>query len=84
MKNSRKRSKNSGIIHLELVLAVSIIAIFIVFGLARHKTYTEKELPASYAAWVKHTGNPNHLTFEEWKALTNAEHRVYNTHNRDY
>jgi hypothetical protein len=24
---------------------------------------------ASYAAWVKHTENPNGLSFDEWKAL---------------
>lgn len=83
MKISRKLSKNSGIIHLELVLAFSILAILLTI-IVRHRTYTEKELPASYAAWVKHTGNPNHLTFEEWKALTNVDRTVYDARNRDY
>lgn len=28
------------------------------------------DMPEAFAAWSKHTGNPNHLTFQEWRALT--------------
>ena len=84
MQISRKHSKNSGVTRVEILIIFIILLIAILIGLARYDIYTEKELPASYAAWVKHTGNPNHLTFKEWKALTNADQRVYNARNRDY
>lgn len=83
MKKSSKRSNNSGATRVEILIIFIILSILLTI-VVRFKTFAEKELPASYAAWVKHTGNPHHLTFEEWKALTNADHREYYIRNRDY
>lgn len=32
-------------------------------------------MPAAYQAWVKQTGNPKELTYEEWRSLMRANER---------
>lgn len=57
---------------IECLVVIAIIAM--ILGAVLSVAYPERTpLYQSYSAWVKQTGNPNKLTFQEWEALT----RVY-------
>lgn len=74
-----KSRKNSAYTVFEVLIAFGIIGIFctmVYSGILYQKTH----LPNGYAAWVKMTGNPNNLTFEEWKSLTETQRM----HNRNF
>lgn len=59
-------------IKMPLVLAAISMITAMPIG-AIHSSETNAEMKkASYHAWVKHTTNPNHLTFDEWQALNNS------------
>jgi len=56
---------------IEVLVVIAIIAII---GTALYAGYYVErvQMPESYQAWVKQTGNPNKLTFREWRALVRA------------
>ena len=56
---------------IEIFLVALIITLFgaVVAASWIDVKYTK---PAGYAAWCKHTGNPNKLTYKEWKALVDS------------
>lgn len=58
--------------HLGKVIAVVLLAGVISLWW-HHRHHEQVQLPAAYAAWCKHTGNPNHLTYDEWRAMLRAE-----------
>ena len=64
-----------------VLVAIIVLSIFVVVvsqGLSKdiegmfekHKQEQEDTNKSAYAAWVKVTGNPKELTYEEWKALS--------------
>jgi len=63
---------------VEVMLVVAIIGLLTTIVLAvRHKE--KVAMPAAYAAWVKHTGNPNELAYDEWRSLMNAKDRQWDS-----
>ncbi len=55
-----------------LVFLLSVIAaliVVIVWGCYALGVQREQELKDTYAVWVKVTGNPGDLTYEEWKLV---------------
>lgn len=60
--------KNKGIALVEVLIVVAIIALLAVIFLNGYQK-ERIEMPRAYKAWVKHTGNTNNLTFEEWRDL---------------
>ena len=60
------------LIEVCIVLAILGLLAVIVVG-ALHKERTE--MPAAYAAWVKQSGNPKELTYDEWRVLMKANER---------
>jgi hypothetical protein len=71
-----KSRKNSAYTVTEVFVVIMIMATLSIFVFSE-VNYQKTELPNEYAAWVKMTGNPNNLTFEEWKSLTENERRFY-------
>lgn len=54
--------------------------IFLMAGGGCHIHYVETvEMPKAYEAWCKMGGNPNGLTFEEWRSLVRAGQRSSTT-----
>lgn len=61
--------------NIETVITTAIIGLLAAYiiGMIACDIYHEKvEMPESYRAWVKQTGNPKSLTFDEWRALVRA------------
>lgn len=54
-----------------------VLVIVVLLGLVGVAGYHKEsvEMPEAYRAWVKQTGNPKELTFEEWRALKRADER---------
>ena len=68
----KTKNKNCGAYLVEVCIVIAIIAMLAVFALSvwHRETVT---WPAAYAAWVKQTDNPKHLTYDEWRALQYSE-----------
>jgi len=56
---------------IEVLIVLTIIAImsYMVVSSAYNEVTT---MPTAYSAWVKQTGNPKELTYEEWRSLMDA------------
>ena len=52
-----------------VILAVIGLFVGLFLILASIVSHEKRELERGYPAWVKQTGNPKELTFEEWCAL---------------
>lgn len=52
-----------------VMAAIVMLVLFLVWS-SWYQAAVEK--PKAYAAWVKQTGNPKQLTYDEWKSLHNA------------
>lgn len=62
--------------YLETALEKTIAAIIVLLlALMMWGLWYENsvDLPNAYQAWVKQTGNPNHLTYEEWNSLRRSQ-----------
>lgn len=64
-----------GFTMVEVVIVVAIIGLLaaIVLGVHHHKE--KVVMPAAYSAWVKQTGNPKELSYDEWRTLMKANER---------
>ena len=56
----------------ETILAwvVGLVAACLVWYCVYYETV---QMPETYRAWIKQTGNPSHLSYQEWKALMRIE-----------
>ena len=50
------------------LIIFGMVCIVVGLGYVTYR-YKHEQLPLQYTSWSKHTGNPNNLTFEEWKYL---------------
>jgi hypothetical protein len=57
---------------VEVFVLIVIIALlgFIGFSIYHKESV---EMPESYQSWVKQTGNPKSLTYEEWRSLVRVK-----------
>jgi hypothetical protein len=69
---------------MEKVLPVVMVVVFAVgligcpYLLYQDYQYQENvRMPEAYKAWIKHTGNPGNLTYQEWR------HWTYRTYDSD-
>lgn len=58
-----------GVVSVALVVFITLLCCWAIH--IQNANYRE-----AYPVWVKQTGNPNKLTFEEWRSLM----QVYNDH----
>ncbi len=56
------------------IVVLGIIAFILTIAYFVEIQRTERYAKA-YPAWVKQTGNPKELTFEEWRAIKESEKR---------
>lgn len=56
-----------------VIIAIIVALLSIVVWSCHYKATVT--MPAAYQAWVKQTGNPKELTYEEWRSLMRANER---------
>jgi hypothetical protein len=54
-------------------LAMCAAVIFMTFLVLKARGQHEEIRKQTYAAWVKHTGNPKEITYEEWNLLVDKK-----------
>lgn len=59
------------------IIALMSFLVFSCYYIERYKATVT--MPAAYQAWVKQTGNPKELTYEEWRSLMRANERQNDT-----
>ena len=63
--------RTRGFIDLEVIILLSLMMLVGFFGYSLYKKETVR-MQNGYAAWVKLTGNPKALTYDEWRSLVNV------------
>lgn len=69
------RASRQGYISLPEIMIVCVVVAAGLLLFWACWTYEHVTMPAGYAAWVKQTGNPQSLTYEEWRALVKTMDR---------
>jgi hypothetical protein len=52
---------------------VTTIIVLLAATIWTGRYYVTVQLPESYRAWVKQTGNPKNLTYDEWRAFMRSQ-----------
>jgi hypothetical protein len=76
-KVSRTAQRKGGCL-AETCIALAIIGLLVAMLWSVHYKETV-QMPATFAAWVKQTGNEKHLTYEEWRLLMCANKKQNDT-----
>jgi len=73
----KRRAQSGRLEPIEVFAVAAILALFLLlFCLHYHKETVD--MPKAYQAWVKQTGNPKELTYEEWRRLLRATEKSPN------
>jgi hypothetical protein len=71
----QKHTSAFSIIEASILLCIASVLILLVMSVRSAWVKENVEMPRAFHAWEKQTGNPQRLTYEEWRSLLKATQR---------